>query len=388
MSVSTDLAAQRFKDTFGHVPEFFCRAPGRVNLIGEHTDYNDGFVLPMAIERDTVLAVCRRDDKILHAAAGNLGRATAIDLEARQRNPEEPWSDYLTGVADELAKANYPLTGADVYILGDVPIGAGLSSSASLEMAALCLFEELGGFKLGRAEAPALGRAVENNFLGVNSGIMDQFIVRNGRQGHALYLDCRTLEFIYIPVAFSDAMFVIANTGVTRGLSASKYNERVDECAQAAGMMGRMLGKEGSHLRDFTVDDLKQTRNALLRTVYARALHVITEDVRTQEACYALRKGEAEEMGHLMNHSDHSLRYLYEVTCPELDAMTDIARSLPGCHGSRMTGAGFGGCTVSLVDTDKVDRFASDLLKQYKEATGLDGEVMISSPAAGAEVVR
>ncbi len=280
------------------------------------------------------------------------------------------------------------LAGADVMIVGDVPIGAGLSSSASLEMAAVVLFESLGGYSLPGPEAASLGKRVENEFLGVNSGIMDQFIARMGREGHALFLDCRTYVFELIPVAFPDATFVIADTGVTRGLTASKYNERVAECQAAVEALRTALGREkATHLRDFTIADLEACAGAVPETPFRRARHILTENDRTQSACRAMREGDAKTLGELMNASHWSLADDYEVTCAELDAMTEIARGLPGCLGARMTGAGFGGCTVHLVSREAVEGFARKLLTAYRERTGLEGSVIVSAPGRGASAV-
>ncbi len=385
MAIDVAAAKAAFVVRFGKAPSVIARAPGRVNLIGEHTDYNHGFVLPMAIERETLILATERDDGALNAYAANFDDTAQAFLGAWDRNPDHPWMDYVLGVALELSKKRRLLSGADIMILGDVPLGSGLSSSASLEMAALVMFEQLGQFRLEGPEAPLLGKRVENQFIGVNSGIMDQFIVRMGKAGHALFLDCRSHEYDLIPVAFDDALFVIANTGVSRGLSASKYNERVAECEEAVAGLKKATGKgDATHLRDFTMDQLEAARAAMTETAFRRARHVIGEDVRTQAACDAMRRGDAIALGDLMNASDHSLREDYEVTCAELDAMTAIARALPGCYGSRMTGAGFGGCTVSLVRKDSVEAFSTQLLAQYGEKTGLQGEVIVSAPAEGA----
>ncbi|HIJ66417.1 MAG TPA: galactokinase [Candidatus Hydrogenedentes bacterium] len=387
MSVDLEAARQRFQDHFGGATHLAARAPGRVNIIGEHTDYNEGFVLPMAIERETVILARPREDMTLNACAANFNRAAQSSLEEFARNPGEPWVDYVVGVAREVAALGKPLVGADLMIVGDVPIGAGLSSSASLEMAALVLFERLGGFELAGPEAARLGKRVENDFLGVNSGIMDQFIARMGEAGHALFLDCRSYDYELIPVALHAARFVIADTGVSRGLTASKYNERVAECREAVYAMAGKLGKDAPQLRDFTLPELCECQADMREVVFRRARHVITEDERTQAACRAMRDGDAGRLGALMNESDKSLREDYEVTCPELDAMTAIARSLPGCYGSRMTGAGFGGCTVSLVAHDAIDAFAEQLLRRYRDQTGLEGAVIDSAPAHGAQAV-
>ena len=385
MGADLGIARRRFEAHFGFSPELIVRAPGRVNLIGEHTDYNEGFVLPMAIERETLILARRRNDRILTAYAANFERAVETTVDLFERNASEPWIDYIVGVAYELAKLGKPLSGVDMMITGNVPIGAGLSSSASLEMAALVLFERLGGFELLVPDAPMLGKRVENRFLGINSGIMDQFIVRMAKADHALFLDCRTHEFEWIPVAFPAARFVIANTGVSRGLSGSKYNERVAECREAvAAMRGEFLRKNATHLRDFSLSEVMESQKAMSDTAFRRARHVITENARTLAACEAMRVGDVRQLGDLMNASDESLRLDYEVTCPELDAMTAIARSLPGCFGSRMTGAGFGGCTVSLVANQAVPEFVEGLTEQYRSKTGLESDTIISAPAPGA----
>ncbi|HOZ48620.1 MAG TPA: galactokinase [Candidatus Hydrogenedentes bacterium] len=384
MSIDLSEARAAFERHFGVVPTVGAAAPGRVNIIGEHTDYNHGFVLPMAIEQETVLVARPRGDRFLHAYAANLDRAAAASLDDRRRNPDEPWMDYLIGVADELARLDKPLSGADVVIMGDVPIGCGLSSSASLEMAALVLFETLGGFRIEGAEAPKLGRRVENEFLGLSTGIMDQFISRMGRAGHALFLDCRSYAFDLVPVDFDAAVFVIANTCVARGLTSSKYNERVAECGEAVQRMARGLGKNGTHLRDFELADLEACRDDMPERVFRRARHVISEDARTRAACDAMRVGDAEALGALMTASDISLRDDYEVTCKQLDVLTAVARELPGCFGARMTGAGFGGCTINLVDSGRIDGFLTELMAAYAARTGIEGQAIVSKPAEGA----
>ena len=384
MSIDLGYARVRFRDRFGGVPGLAVRAPGRVNIIGEHTDYNDGFVLPMAIDQETAILARPRPDNVLEAYAANLDESGSVALDRFERNTEQPWLDYIVGVARELDKLGKSLHGADMLIIGDVPIGAGLSSSASLEMAALVLFETLGGYTIQGADAPKLGRRVENEFLGVNSGIMDQFIVRMGKAGHALFLDCRDHQFELVPVTFGNARFVIANTHVARGLTSSKYNERVAECMEAVKLLAETTGKQGRYLRDFCAEDLDASKEVMPDNVLRRARHVISENGRTVAACDAMRRGDAAALGQLMNASGDSLRDDYEVTCPELDAMTAVAQALPGCYGARMTGAGFGGCTVNLVEIDRVEAFCAELTEQYRRETGIEGSVIVSSPAEGA----
>jgi galactokinase len=388
MSIQIESAKEYFRQTFNREATVVARAPGRVNVIGEHTDYNHGFVLPMAIEREAMILAAPRENNQLHAFAVNMDASAIADLNIRVRQAAAPWLDYVVGVADELTKIDKPLVGADLMIIGDVPLGCGLSSSAALEMAALCMFESLGDFSLEGPAAAQLGQRVENDFLGLSSGIMDQFISRCGKADHALFLDCRSLDYELIPVAFPDALFVIANTCCSRGLTSSKYNERVNQCQAAVKAMQTKLGKDGSHLRDFTLADLETAKTAMDDIPYRRARHVITEDERTQAACQAMRQGDAAALGKLMDASDTSLREDYEVTSEELDAMADIARNHPACQGSRMTGAGFGGCTINLVQGDCVDDFCDTLMKEYAKRTGLTGEIIISKPAAGAGLVE
>ena len=387
MSIEVVTAKSEFESHFGFAPEIGVRAPGRVNIIGEHTDYNHGFVLPMAIERETVILAKPRTDRMLNAYAANYGRSVHVSLDERVRNANDSWIDYVLGVADELAKLGLPLTGADLMIIGDVPLGSGLSSSAALEMASLVMFETLGGFVVEGADAPKLGQRVENVFLGLSTGIMDQFISRMGKQGHALFLDCRTSEYELVPVAFADSAFVIANTCVSRGLTSSKYNERVSECSEAVRVMNAQGNKVGTHLRDFTMEDLMACKDQMPDVVFRRARHVLSEDARTKAACEAMRLGDPKILGSLMTASDVSLKEDYEVTCPELDAMTEVARSLPGCYGARMTGAGFGGCTVHLVAQDALVEFQTRLMEGYLARTGIKGEIIVSVPAEGASRV-
>ncbi len=384
MSIQINDAIEAFQRYFGDKPSVAARAPGRVNIIGEHTDYNDGFVLPMAIEHDTIIVGTPRTDTVLRLRAENLDRNAEADLTNRVRNGEEPWTDYVMGVADELFKMNKPVCGADLLIMGDVPVGCGLSSSAALEMAALVFFEQAGGFQLEDAEAARLGQRVENEFLGLSTGIMDQFISRCGRVNHALFLDCRSYDYERVPVAFEDALFVIANTSCPRGLTSSKYNERVAECQQAVETLKSMRDQKGLKLRDYTMDDLLAVQEYLEDVPFRRARHVITENDRTVAAAEAMRVGDAARLGSLMNDSDASLRIDYEVTSRELDLLTAIARSMPACYGARMTGAGFGGCTVNLVRRDMATSFCKELLDAYARETGIRGEVYLSAPAAGA----
>ena len=389
MSTLTARAvATAFEEKFGEASAFVVRAPGRVNLIGEHTDYNHGYVLPMAIDRATFMAVRPRTDAILKVYAANLDRSTEMDLSNPERNPDESWQDYLAGVAHELHVLGKLVLGADVLIMGDVPLGCGLSSSASIAMAALALFEELGGFKLRGDVGTLLGQRLENDFLGLSSGIMDQYIIRCAQANHALLLDCRSLECTQIPLTLKGCTFVIANTCIQRVLTDSKYNERVGECATAVEALNQKFNRQATHLRDFTQDELMACRDDMDLTAFRRARHVVSENARTLAAAEALKAGDAIKLGQLMNASDSSLVHDYEVSCDGLMAMNDIARNIEGCYGARMTGAGFGGCTVNLVKTTTIDNFVNELMKKYTDTTGTKGECIITDAAPGAGLVH
>ncbi len=368
-----------FRKQFGISPTQCARAPGRVNLIGEHTDYNDGFVLPMAIDRDIWVAFAPRDDGQVRLWSVDFGQASAFALDVIVRDPSAPWSDYVRGVAWALREKGLALRGMDAVIQGTVPVGAGLSSSAALEVAAGLVLLAAAGQSIPRADLALACQRAENEFVGNRCGIMDQFVSALGRAGHALFLDCRSLEYAYVPLP-AGYRVVVANSMVRRALVDSAYNERRAQCEQAA----RALGIRA--LRDADESALESARARMPEVVCRRARHVITENARVLRAVDAMRRGDAEEFGALMDASHKSLRDDYEVSCRELDALVEIARRLPGCLGARMTGAGFGGCTVNLVRADAVDAFVLALREAYRAATGLDAETYVCDAADGAGV--
>lgn len=379
---------QRFYHIFNTTPDVIVKAPGRVNIIGEHTDYNHGFVLPMALEQGTYIAGKKRDDSHLNFYALNTNRQSIADLNYPSRNPIDPWMDYIMGVSYELRKLGYHLTGVDGVIFGDVPMACGLSSSASLEMAILKLFEALGNFIIDDVESAKLGQRVENEFLGLKSGIMDQFISRCGKKGHALFLDCRSLEYELIPIDIPEHTFVIANTNCPRGLTGSKYNERVMECNDALNTLNLVFKKSGTHLRDFTLQELIEIKDKMNTISFRRAHHVLTENYRVLSCIEALKQGNIQKVGELLNESDYSLQKNYEVTNRELEVMTDIARNIEGCKGARMTGAGFGGCTINLVETKYVESFIHKLTEKYDNITGRNSSCIVSTPSEGAKILK
>ncbi|MGC8846950.1 MAG: galactokinase, partial [Candidatus Hydrogenedens sp.] len=319
---------KQFLHFFNTIPDVIVKAPGRVNIIGEHTDYNHGYVLPMALEQGTYIAGKKRHDSLLNFYALNTNRQSIADINYPSRNPIDPWMDYVMGVSYELKKLGLPLTGIDGVIFGDVPMACGLSSSASLEMAILKLFEAMGNFNLNDVESAKLGQRVENEFLGLKSGIMDQFISRCGKKGHALFLDCRTLKYELTPIDLLEYTFVIANTNCPRGLTGSKYNERVAECNDALDTLNKFYKKSATHLRDFTIEELLQTKNIMHPVSYKRAFHVLSENDRVLFCIEALKNGNISKVGDLLNESDLSLQKNYEVTNQELELMTEIARNI------------------------------------------------------------
>jgi galactokinase len=383
MSMPSDQARAAFRARFAGEPAVWASAPGRVNLIGEHTDYNAGFVLPMPLAQRTHLAARPITDPVLRVHAAQLGEDAEIDLRPPVPVAARPWANYLAGVAHFLAERGCRLAGAEAVLWGDVPLGCGLSSSAALEMAAVRLFETLGAFQLDDETAARVGQQAEHAFLGVHCGIMDQFASRAGRPGHALFLDCRSLAAEQVPVNLPEHCFVVANTGAHRDLAASQYNARVAECARAMAALAPAAAPPATHLRDIGLDALEDARSRLDGTAYRRARHVITENARTVDACAALRHGDAPRLGALMNASDASLREDYAVTGPDLDAMTACARAAPGCVGSRMTGAGFGGCAIHLVERGALRAFSDHLCGAYAAATGRTPSLWVVDGVAG-----
>lgn len=380
-----DHLSRRHAEFFGGAVRFF-RAPGRVNLIGEHTDYNGGFVLPAAIDRDVVIAASPRSDRLVRLWAENFGEGNDFSLDAIARDESAPWSNYVRGMALHLEDAGHQLTGMDAVIHGTVPVGAGLSSSAALEMAAGLSLLFLAGSDLHRRELALLGQQAENEFVGMHCGIMDQFISALGRADHALLIDCRSLEYEQVPLRLEGLALVIADTGVRRELVSSAYNDRRAECD--AGLAALAETRPGIHsLRDVTPDDLERFGSKLPPVLARRVRHVVGENARTVAAAETLRRGDHAEFGRLMNESHASCRDLYEVSCPELEALVAAARATDGTLGSRLTGAGFGGATVSLVRQEALETFRKEVTDAYRAATGRTAEIYICSAADGASEI-
>ncbi len=376
------LIEEAFERVFGTTPETVARAPGRVNLIGEHTDYNQGFVLPAAIDRYVWFAGRRRPDRRVRLKSLDFQDGVEFDLDGLQKDGQHSWSNYVRGVAKYLEEGGHRLPGADVVFGGDVPREAGLSSSAAVEVAAAAFWQSLVGLKLDALYLVKLARRAENEFVGVPSGIMDQFISALGRQDHALFLDCRDLNYRHVPLR-DDVKIVVCNSGVKRALAKSEYEVRVQQCREAVAQVSS-FGRAVRSLREVRLEDLEAACGRLSELVMRRARHVVTENQRVLDAVKVLQEGDLNRFGDLMNASHESLRGDYEVSSKELDVLVEIARQQPGVLGARMTGAGFGGCTVNLVREDAAATFAHGVQEGYQRALGLRAEMYIFRASAGA----
>ena len=371
-----------FRKIFGAPPEVVVRAPGRVNLIGEHTDYNDGFVLPAAIDRAIAYAGRRRADRQVRACSVDFQDSVEFSLDDIAKDGKHAWSNYLRGVSKFLEEDGHQLSGAEVVLGGDVPREAGLSSSAAVEVGAAAFWNKLLDLGLDPVYVIKLARRAENEFVGVPCGIMDQFISALGRRGHALFLDCRDLTYRHVPLR-SDVNIVVCNSGVKRTLAQSEYEVRLKQCRQAVAQIAS-TGLAVQSLRDVEPLDLEAARSALSELLLRRARHVVTENQRTMEAVRVLEAGDIERFGELMNASHESLRDDYEVSSRELDVLVEVAWKQPGVLGARMTGAGFGGCTVNLVRQAAAAAFAEAVQEGYQKALGLKAEVYICQASQGA----
>jgi galactokinase len=358
------------------------QAPGRVNLIGEHTDYNDGFVLPMAIDRQVMLSARLRADTQVRLWSVSFGQGSEFTLDAITPEPRAPWSNYVRAVAYVLQQQGYRLRGMDATIVGNVPIGSGLSSSAAIEVATAVAWRDLCGLDITPAHLALLCQRAENEFVGMKCGIMDQFIAVLGTRGHALLIDCRSLWFDRVELP-PGMCVVVCDTMKRRGLVDSEYNQRRRECEQGVELLRRVL-PQAQALRDVTGKDLARHAHTLPATVLKRCRHVVSENERTLQAVAALRAGDVHQFGLLMDLSHASLRDDYEVSCAELDTMVEVARGIPGCLGARMTGAGFGGCTVSWVRAEAAGEFARQVADGYRERTGVMPAVYLCAASAGA----
>jgi galactokinase len=376
---------EKFVRFYGRQPRVF-RAPGRVNLIGEHTDYNGGFVLPMAIEREVVVAVATRDDKRIRVHSTNLDESGEFDLNVEGVRKQGSWLNFIEGVARIFERKGLNLPGADLLISSSVPSGAGLSSSAALEMAVGLALTEIAGQTVDRKMLALVGQLTEHEFVGAKVGIMDQFVSANAKKGHALLLDCRSLEYENVPLDTTDVAVVICDTNVKHDLATSEYNTRRAECEEGVRLLQEFLPKI-EYLRDVGVKEFEKYGEKLPETIRRRCRHVIMENERTLQAAGALRENDLKEFGHLMWLSHDSLRDDYAVSSPELDILVEIAGTCEAVLGARMTGGGFGGSTVNLVNRTELYETIEKITREYKQRTNVEPTILISEAAEGASEV-
>ena len=379
------LLTSQFRDKFGGEPTISVRSPGRVNLIGEHVDYNDGFVLPMAIPLQTEMALRPRDDDkiVLHSPLFKEEREFRLSQLGKQSN----WIDYAQAVASALHEEGIETSGFEGIVMSNVPLASGLSSSASFEVAVALAFLHFAGVEKSPAEIALLCQRAENHFIGVNCGIMDQMAVAACHADHALLLDCRDLTMRQVPFKLREHAVVITDSGAPRELASSAYNERRAQCDEGLRIMQKQVPGAKS-LRDISLEELDNFDNGMPSIVRRRLEHVIGEIERTQLAVAALERGDLEAFGQQMNMSHASLRDDYEVSSAELDFLTDWARRQPGVLGSRMTGAGFGGCTVTLIEKSRAEAFIKGQINAYGEAMNRTARAWVCEAVDGAQVLR
>jgi galactokinase len=368
-----------FRSFYGSEPALVVRAPGRVNLIGEHTDYNDGFVLPMAINGAIWMALRPREDGQVHLYSLDFDQAVTFELRELAHS-DLGWAEYVIGTAWAMQEVGYSLAGWEGVFAGDVPVGAGLSSSAALELATARAFAAVSGLAWEPAPMAVACLRAENEWVGLNCGIMDQMISAAGKARHALLIDCRSLETEAVPLPPGVAV-VVLDTATRRGLVDSAYNERQRQCAQAAALLGVPA------LRDASLEDLEGSADVLPPLPYKRARHVIGENERTLAAVAAMQRGDGPALGSLMNESHASLRDDFEVSSEELNVMVALAQNQAGCLGARMTGAGFGGCAVALVQDSSVAGFVEQVAREYTASVGLEPAIYICQATDGARLI-
>ncbi len=381
--INAKISQAEFFRRFGREARLFS-APGRVNLIGEHTDYNGGFVLPMAIEFQTTIAAAIRADRKIRVYSLSLNEEHEIDLDAPEEKLRGSWLDFVEGVARILERRGVNLRGADLLISSDVPSGAGLSSSAALEISVGLALTEISASPIDKVQLALIGQAAEHEFVGANVGIMDQYISALGEKGHALLIDCRSLEAEQVPLNLEVLTIVICNSNVKHELAASEYNQRRRECEQGVEILREFLPGI-SQLRDVSIEDFEKYATHLPEIIRKRCRHIITENARTLRAAAALRNDNFAEFGRLMWQSHASLRDDFEVSCKELDLLVEIAKECRFVLGARMTGGGFGGSTVNLVPRRNLSEFTERISSRYKHQTDIEATVYISGAADGAK---
>ena len=374
-----------FNSRFVNTP-ILVKAPGRVNLIGEHTDYNEGFVLPAAIDKVIILALAENRTNKARLHSVDMQESCEVNLSNDIEKSDHHWANYILGVVDQLQKRGDEINGFDCVFGGDIPIGAGLSSSAALEGGVVLGLSKLFELSISKTEMAKIGQAAENDFVGMQCGIMDQFANIQGKKGHALKLDCRSLDFELIPFRRSDIKILLCDTNVHRELTSSEYNIRRQQCEQGVRIMKKNYPVIKS-LRDLDLPTLKKHKVDFSPVVFQRCTFILEENARVEAACEALVNDDFEKFGELMYQSHYGLRDLYEVSCKELDVLVEIAETIDGVFGSRMMGGGFGGCTINLVEEGAVEGFIDQVSTSYKEKIGDDVEIYQASISDGTKKI-
>ena len=385
--VVTKLKA-RHGEVFGPSDSLvFVRAPGRVNLIGGHTDYNEGYVLPMCIDKYLYAVASLNGSDEFRIYSENFDAESRFSIHEIVVDSENPWSNYERGVVSVLREEEHAVRGCNILIDGDLPIGAGLSSSAAVEVATLMVLVELNHLPLSTSEVIALAQRAENEFVGVPCGIMDQFVCVQGKRGTALLLDTRDLSYRYATITASEVAFVVCDSRKARTLADSAYTERLEECREGVRLLNHHLSSEVKALRDVSLKELERLDDRLPPEIARRCRHVITENERVTEAAESLSEGDLKRFGELLNASHRSLRDDYEVSCAELDCLAEIAWETPGVYGARMTGAGFGGCTITVLTKEAVPHLVERAKRGFLEMFGKEPGISLVRPTEGAALL-
>lgn len=382
-----DAIKKKFEELYAKKP-MIVASPARVNLIGEHTDYNEGFVLPGAVDKKMYIAIAPNHTDTVQLFANEYNESFSFELNDIKLVKKEGWTSYMTGVVYFLQQRGCVVKGVDVIIDGNVPVGAGMSSSAALCCAFGFALNEMFGFGLSRMDLVYIGQKTEHEFVGVMVGIMDQFASLHGKKGHVVKLDCRSLEYEYIPFDFPGHKIVMVNSMVKHSLAGTEYNVRRQQCEEGVRIMKPFIKSDVKSLRDIGLGDLEAHKNDMSEDVYKRCLYVISENERLLKGCDLLRAGDLAGFGKLMYETHKGLSELYEVSCAELDFLADHAHSFKGVTGTRMMGGGFGGCTINLVENDSVDGFIAFIKEKYFEEFDKETEAYITQTDDGTKIME
>lgn len=380
----TESVLKKFKELFNE-DLLLVRSPGRVNLIGEHTDYNMGFVLPAAIDKAIYFAIAPRSDNYCKLFAVDMNDSFEFTINELHKS-EKRWPNYLMGVVDQLNKKGYKIRGFNCVFGGDIPIGAGLSSSAALEAGLVFALNHIFNLGIDKLRLVKLSQKAENEFVGVNCGIMDQYINIFGESGNALRIDCRSLEYEYFPFDYKNISIVLFNTNVSHSLALSEYNRRRRECSEGVEIIKKEFPQIQS-LRDVSIDLIIEYKNKLNRVIYQRCKYVIEENSRLLNACYALKVHDLKTFGSLMYQTHEGLSKDYEVSCKELDFLVELTKDNPKVYGSRMMGGGFGGCTINLIENNAIETVCKTIAKMYKQKFNVEAKTYVTKISGGTSIV-